>query len=152
MREVLIKKSEIDDEENEQTDHNSENIDFLLHQIDYKLTGYQFEQFAKNLLIANGFEKVIVTKSSNDYGADLTAIKDSIKYAIQCKKYSNSVGINAIQEILGSKALYNCHVAVVLTNNTFTPNAKKLAASNNVLLWDRQKLIDMIKIQKEKNK
>lgn len=129
---------------------NIENIDFLLYQIDYKLTGFEFEQFAKNLLIDNGFEKVVVTKSSNDYGADLTAVKDSVKYAIQCKKYSNPVGINAIQEILGSKALYNCHVAVVLTNNTFTPNAKKLADSNNILLWDRQKLIDMIKKQKNK--
>lgn len=129
---------------------NIENIDYLLYQIDYKLTGYEFEEFTKNLLIDNGFEKVIVTKSSNDYGADLTAVKDSIKYAIQCKKYSNPVGINAIQEILGSKSLYNCHVAVVLTNNTFTPNAKKLADSNNILLWDRQKLIDMIKIQKNK--
>lgn len=155
-RQVLVKSISDIDYKKEKKDHtlsdvkNIENIDFLLYQIDYKLNGFEFEQFAKNLLIDNNFEKVIVTKSSNDYGADLTALKDGVKYAIQCKKYSNPVGINAIQEVLGSKSLYNSHVAVVLTNSTFTPNAIKLAETNNVLLWDRNKMREMIEIQKAK--
>lgn len=36
------------------------------------------------------------------------------------------------------------HVAVVLSNNYFTKSAKELAKKNNVLLWDRDKLKDMI--------
>ena len=38
----------------------------------------------------------------------------------------------------------NAHVAVVLSNNYFTKSAKELAEKNNVLLWDRNKLIEMI--------
>ena len=38
----------------------------------------------------------------------------------------------------------DCHVAVVLTNNFFTSSAKELAKKNNVLLWDRNKLKELI--------
>lgn len=72
------------------------------------------------------------------------AYKDDIKYAIQCKKYSSPVGIKAVQEVIASKAMNDCHVAAVLTNNTFTKSAKELANKNNVLLWDRDKLQDFI--------
>ena len=93
---------------------------------------------------SNGFTNVEVTQCSNDFGVDVIAYKDEIKYAIQCKKYSSPVGIKAVQEVIGSKSMNNCHVAVVLTNNIFTKNAKELAEKNNVLLWDRYKLIELI--------
>ena len=35
-------------------------------------------------------------------------------------------------------------IAVVLTNNFFTSSAKELAKKNNVLLWDRNKLKELI--------
>ena len=38
----------------------------------------------------------------------------------------------------------DCHVAVVLTNNAFTKSAIELAEKNNVLLWDRKKLKELI--------
>lgn len=80
-------------------------------------------EYTKALLEKNGFEKVVVTQASGDYGADIIAYKDSIKYAIQCKKYSSKVGVRAVQEVIASKSMYKCHVGVVLTNNYFTPNA-----------------------------
>ena len=49
-----------------------------------------------------------------------------------------------MQEVIGSKAMNDCHVAVVLTNNTFTKSAVELAKKNNVLLWDRNKLMGLI--------
>ncbi len=96
------------------------------------------------LLESNGFTRVRITKASNDYGADVLAEKDGVKYAIQCKRYSNPVGITAVQEVIASKAMYNCHVAVVLTNSTFTKSAIELAQKNGVLLWDKAKLAKMI--------
>ena len=92
----------------------------------------------------NGFEKVEVTKASGDFGADIIAFKEEIKYAIQCKKYSNPVGVKAIQETMGSKAIYNCHIGVVLTNSTFTKQATKLTKENNIVLWDSTKLKELI--------
>ena len=115
-----------------------------IKQIDFSIDGFEFEHLSKELLLTNGFYDIEVTKASGDYGADIIAYKNDIKYAIQCKKYSNSVGVDAIQEVMGSKSIYNCHVAVVLTNNFFTTNAKKLASANNVLLWDRNKLKELL--------
>lgn len=117
----------------------------LLENIDFNIDGYEFEKLAKDLLKCDGFSDVEVTSLSGDYGADVIAYKDDIKYAIQCKKYSQLVGVKAVQEVIASKNIYNCHVAVVLTNNYFTPQARKLATLNNVLLWDRNKLEELIK-------
>ena len=123
-----------------------------IESIDNNLNGFEFEKYSKNLLLANGFDRVEVTKASGDYGADVIAWKDDIKYAIQCKKFSGSVGTKAVQEVIGSMSIYNCHVGVVLTNSTFTPNAKKLASQNKILLWDREKLKEMLgKMRKEDN-
>ena len=116
------------------------NIDDFVSNMD----GFDFEKYAGNLLKANGFTKVEVTQCSNDFGVDIMAYKDDIKYAIQCKKYSSPVGIKAVQEVIGSKTMNDCHVAVVLTNNAFTKSAIELAEKNNVLLWDRKKLKELI--------
>ena len=109
-----------------------------------EMSGLEFEKYAAEILKSNGFEKVQVTQASKDYGVDVIAYKDEIKYAIQCKKYSSPVGIQSVQEVIGSKTMNDCHVAVVLTNNTFTTSAKELASKNNVLLWDGNKLNELI--------
>lgn len=114
-----------------------------VHSIE-EMTGIEFENYSADILKANGFENVQVTQMSKDYGVDIIAYKDEIKYAIQCKKYSSPVGIQSVQEVLGSKTMNDCHVAVVLTNNTFTTSAKELAEKNNVLLWDGNKLNELI--------
>ncbi len=112
-------------------------------------TGLEFEKIAKEILLNNKYENVIVTKSSGDQGADVIAYKDGVKYAIQCKKYTQAVGNSAVQEAIGSKSIYDCHVAVVMTNNYFTKSAKELAQKNLVLLWDREVLKQMINNNEE---
>lgn len=104
------------------------------------MSGRDFELFTGNLFKALGYTNVTVTQSSGDFGADVIVEKDDIKFAIQCKRYNAPVGISAIQEVLASKSLHDCHVACVLTNNTFTSAAKELARKNLVVLWDGNKL------------
>lgn len=120
----------------------NENI-VTVHNIE-EMTGKEFENYSAEILKANGFEKVQVTQMSRDYGVDIIAYKDEVKYAIQCKKYSSPVGIQSVQEVLGTKTMNDCHVAVVLTNNIFTTSAKELAEKNNILLWDGNKLNELI--------
>lgn len=98
-------------------------------------TGIEFEYFLADLLKKNGYETELTPKS-NDYGADIIATRDNIKYAIQCKFYSKPIGINAVQEVLGALQYYKCNVAIVATNNTYTNNALELAQKSNVILWD----------------
>ena len=109
------------------------------------MDGHTFEHYCADLLSKNGFSDVEVTKGSGDQGIDIVAYKDDVKYGIQCKCYSSDIGNHAVQEAFAGKSFYNCHVAVVLTNRHFTKGAKDLATTNNVLLWDREKLEELIK-------
>lgn len=109
------------------------------------MEGHQFEHFCANLLKENGFSDVRVTPGSGDQGVDILAVKDSIKYAIQCKNYSTPLGNKSIQEVYSGKIFYNCHVGVVMTNSFFTNSALELADKTGVLLWDRNKLTALIK-------
>ena len=112
-----------------------------LHRIDQMSTdGWIFEKYAADLLLKNNFDKAEITPGSNDYGVDILAEKDGIKYAIQCKCYSNKLNNKPIQEVLAGMTYYHAHIGVVLTNNYFTDNAIELAKANNVLLWDRDTL------------
>ena len=115
-----------------------------IEEIDNNIDGINFEDLCGKLLEKNGFTNISVTKSSGDFGADIIAYKEEVKYAIQCKKYSTPVGVCAVQEVIASKSIYDCHVACVLTNNYFTPAAVELAKKNLVLLWDRNKLKKII--------
>lgn len=108
------------------------------------MDGHQFEYFCADVLKKNGFTDVEVTQGSGDYGVDVLAKKDGITYAIQCKCYSHTVGNKAVQEAFSGKEYYKCMVGVVLTNNYFTKAAKETAMSNRIILWDRDKLNDMI--------
>ena len=110
-----------------------------------QMEGREFEFFCSDLLKANGFYQVEVTPGSGDQGVDILAKKDEVKYAIQCKCYSSPLGNSPIQEVHAGKSFYGCHVAVVITNSTFTQGARTLAERTGVLLWDRTKLVEMIR-------
>ncbi|MCC8048466.1 MAG: restriction endonuclease [Oscillospiraceae bacterium] len=108
------------------------------------MDGIEFEHWCAELLEKNGFNSIIVTPSSGDQGVDITAEKDDIHYAIQCKCYSSDLGNTPVQEVYAGKEMYGCQVGVVMTNRFFTTGAKELAAKTKVLLWDRDKLCDML--------
>lgn len=109
------------------------------------MEGHEFEYFCADLLSRNGYKDVEVTRGSGDQGIDIIAYKDGIKYGVQCKCYSSAIGNKAVQEAFSGKTYYSCHVAAVLTNRYFTKSAKDLADNNRVLLWDRDKLEELIR-------
>lgn len=108
------------------------------------MEGHEFEYFCAEILKKNGYEKVNVTQGSGDQGIDIIAFKDGIKYGIQCKCYSSDIGNKAVQEVFAGKTFYECHIGIVLTNQYFTKSAKDLAKKNGVILWDREKLLELI--------
>ncbi|GAA7410350.1 restriction endonuclease [Helicobacter pylori] len=107
------------------------------------MNGFEFEEYSKIFFTSKGFE-VSITQKSGDYGADLIAEKDGIKWAIQAKRYSHKVSPKAIQEVVSSKAYYACEKACVITNSYFTQAAQKLAQANGVLLIDRDEWIKFL--------
>ncbi|MEG1433218.1 restriction endonuclease [Eubacterium sp.] len=108
------------------------------------MTGTEFEYFCASVLEDYGFENVSVTSASGDFGADVLAERDGITYAVQCKCYASPVGNKAVQEVFSGKSYYNCMVGVVMTNTYFTPAAIETAKNTNIVLWDRDKLIEII--------
>ncbi len=104
------------------------------------MDGHEFEYWCADILRSNGFHNVKVTPGSGDQGIDITAVKDSVKYAVQCKNYTGQLGNTSVQEAHAGKAFYSCHVGVVMTNSTFTTGAIALAEKTGVLLWDRDTL------------
>ncbi|WRF46301.1 restriction endonuclease [Helicobacter pylori] len=104
------------------------------------MNGFEFEEYSKIFFTSKGFE-VSITKKSGDYGADLIAEKDGIKWAVQAKRYSHKVSPKAIQEVVSSKAYYACEKACVITNSYFTQAAQKLAQANGVILIDRDEWV-----------
>lgn len=104
------------------------------------MDGIAFEELACDILLANSFEIAENTPATGDFGVDILAQKEGMTYAIQCKRYLEPVGLEAIQQVYAGRAYYECHVAVVLTNQTFTANAQKLADKLGVVLWDRDTL------------
>lgn len=131
----------------EPVQHNLYSSDVKLH-IDFNeinsMNGRDFEFFVGNLFRSLNYCNVKVTPSSCDFGADIIAERDGARFAIQCKRYNSPVGVSAVQEVIASKSLHDCHIACVLTNSVFTPAAEELARKNLVLLWDGDKLKELL--------
>jgi restriction system protein len=107
------------------------------------MDGIQFEYYLKELYQSSGY-KAEVTNASGDYGADLLLNKGGKKIVVQAKRYSKDVGIKAVQEVMGAKSYYKADEAWVVSNSYFTKAAKELAQKGNVMLVDRDTLIDYI--------
>lgn len=111
------------------------------------MDGLDFEYYCADLLAADGFVDVKVTRSIGDYGVDILAEKDGVTYAIQCKRYTGLVGVKAVQEAYAGRDYYDRMVGAVLTNQYFTKPAVQAARKLKILLWDRDYLQDMEKIR-----
>lgn len=109
-----------------------------------KMSGDEFERYLAILFEKLGYRANIVGSHKGDYGTDLVIEKEGKKIAVQAKRWQNSVGIKSIQEVYGSLHFYNCTKAIVVTNNYFTQQARRLAETNNVELWDRDLLTKTI--------
>ncbi len=140
-----IKQNFIPEKETE--DHSFETSHTSIEDISFidGMEGHKFEYFCADLLRNHGFTNVEVTPGSGDQGVDIIAIKDDIRYAIQCKNYTSRLGNTPIQEIYAGKKFYRCHVGVVMTNSYFTSGAIALARETGTLLWDRDKVKEMMK-------
>lgn len=121
----------------------NEHIELYNDKFDY-MTGPDFEVYCADLLRKNGFIDVSVTSTSGDFGADIIATQNKIKYAIQCKCYSSDIGVDAVYQVTGGMKYYDANVGVVLTNRYFTRQAKELASKIGIVLWDRDFLISLI--------
>lgn len=108
------------------------------------IDGEEFETILFNRFKSMGFT-VYYTPVSGDFGADLIVETDNNTVVIQVKRYNfkqgRSVGVKAVQEVLGAIVYYRANRGLVITNAVFTGAAKELAiTAKNITLWDREDL------------
>ena len=114
-----------------------------------ELTGRQFEEYISKLFQKMGYSTTL-TPTSGDYGIDVIAKNDFLTIGIQTKCYKEKVPNSAVQEAVTGLKHYKLDKAMVITNSDFQPSAYELAKDNNVILWNRKKLIEEIEKYEEK--
>lgn len=115
-----------------------------------KMDGVSFEIWLETLF-KDLKHNTTRTPLSGDKGADLILETPKVKTVIQAKKKASGVvGTNAVKEVLWAKTYYKANAAAVITNQYFGPSAKRLAAENNVVLWDRENLKEFLKSAHQK--
>ncbi|HUY85222.1 MAG TPA: restriction endonuclease [Candidatus Dormibacteraeota bacterium] len=118
--------------------HRSVKLNRSMAEID-NMSGLDFEKYVAALLKQQGYRKVKLTEKF-DYGVDIIADKDGIRWGIQVKRYSGLVKAEAVRQVVTALKFYGCDRAMVVTNSTFSKQAKILAKSNDCVLLDRRYL------------
>jgi len=106
------------------------------------MDGLRFEQYVADILRKQGYCNVSLTEQY-DYGVDIVADKDGIRWGVQVKRYSSLVKAEAVRQVLTGLRLYGCDRAMVITNSTFSNVAKRLAEGNDCVLIDRAGLYEL---------
>ena len=105
-----------------------------------QLSPTEYEEFCAALLRNQGW-KTQVTSQSGDYGADVIATKGRVTMVVQCKQWSGSVGVKAVQEVHTALSYYRANKAIVVTTSYYTKAAKNLAAKVGVELLTHEDLV-----------
>jgi restriction system protein len=95
---------------------------------------YEYEHFCAEQFLIHGWDDAEATSGSSDQGVDVKAKRGDDVLVGQCKKYSKPVGNSAVQEVVAGMGYYGANIGVVISNNSFTNSAKKLAEANNIKL------------------
>jgi hypothetical protein len=102
-----------------------------------------FEHEIGLLVEAFGYT-VEVTPGTNDFGADVIAVKRGRRVAIQCKLYSSArIGHPVIINLSGAKAYYGAEEAICIATSVFTKQARVTAEKLSIHLVDKDKMIQL---------
>ena len=97
------------------------------------MSGLEFEDYIARIARSCGVP-VIMTSITGDWGVDLVIGRRPDRLAVQCKRMNRPVGTSAVQEVVAGAAMQDCAHTMVVTNNEFTPAARKLAERHACIL------------------
>lgn len=97
------------------------------------MSGTEFEDYIARIARSCG-APVIMTSITGDWGVDLVIGRRPDRLAVQCKRMNRPVGTSAVQEVVAGAAMQDCTHTMVVTNNEFTPAARKLAERHDCIL------------------
>lgn len=107
------------------------------------LSGIEFEETMQAILRDRGWQ-LDLTAVTGDFGADLIGRgPDGATWVIQAKRWKGSVGIEAVQQVLGAQAYYHSQKALLVTTAPLTKAAAELAEQTHVAVWARDDIVSM---------
>jgi restriction system protein len=113
-----------------------------------RLSGSQFEHLVAQRMIADGFRQVLERGRGGDGGVDITATAPRRgRYAVQCKRYSKTVGAPEVRNFLGALAnSFAGHTGILVTSGRLTRQARleALGAREPLILVERDRLADWL--------
>lgn len=113
-----------------------------MSQID-TMSGLEFERYIAALLKKRGFTNVRLTERY-DWGVDIIAHKDGIRWGVQTKRSSGLVKVAAVRQVVAGLNKYGCERSMVITNGVFSTQAVEIARCNNCILINRERLQALI--------
>lgn len=109
------------------------------------------ERFIARMIKHAGWKNVSVIGGAGDMGGDIIGVRDNVSWVFQSKAITGDsyIGPKALDEAIHALSVYNCKVAVVVTNGTFTQTAikrqKELIANGfDIKLWNGQFLYNFM--------
>jgi HJR/Mrr/RecB family endonuclease len=116
--------------------------DKLLPKID---DGLQFERRCVDALAEAGFSAAL-TPTSGDFGSDIVAEKNALRYVVQCKSGKKPAGISSVQEASSAVIYYEVDYGIVVSEAGFTSSAVRLASRTSIALvtLDELSIIDIL--------
>lgn len=95
----------------------------------------QYTKFVAKKLQASGFTDIKILPETEYCGADLTAVsKSGAPVCIKCEYDEFVVDESVVEDIVSAKTALGCRAAMIVTNSTFTDEAKNLAKQHGILL------------------
>lgn len=107
------------------------------------MSGIEFERYIAALLKKRGFTNVRLTERY-DWGVDIIAHKDGIRWGVQTKRSSGLVKVAAVRQVVAGLNKYGCERSMVITNGVFSGQAVEIARYNNCILINRKQLQELI--------
>ncbi|WP_409296853.1 restriction endonuclease [Peribacillus sp. SCS-26] len=109
----------------------------------HNMTDAQLEDFTAALLERLGYA-ILKPQEGNEFISFTAAAPSGRKAAVKVKSHKRSMGIRLVQKTLRQLSLYDASDCWVITNNSFTPQARDFAKANNIHLHDREQFITWI--------
>jgi hypothetical protein len=107
------------------------------------MDGLEFEAAVADLLCLLNFTDVQRT-GRFDKGADILAVRNGQRIAVQVKRWSTAVTIDAVRQLADGMHRYECPQGLLVTNSFLTTPAVECAKDWKIEVWDRFKLADFL--------
>lgn len=107
-----------------------------------------FEDMVASLLVASGFE-AIRSGQTGDGGVDVLARRTdpllSGLYVVQCKCWTQPVGVEVVRDLYGTVIARGANKGILVTSSTFSRQAIEFAQGKPIELIDGRMVVDLVR-------